>query len=72
MWKVVIIVCALGNPCVIFEEDPIKYYQDKEPCMVVAEKKHNEITVGFLNYGYYVEYSEFKCESVGPAPVKFQ
>ena len=23
MWKVVLMICALGNPCVIFEEDPI-------------------------------------------------
>ena len=27
MWKVILIICTLGNPCVIMEEDPIKTYK---------------------------------------------
>jgi hypothetical protein len=47
MWKAIIIVCALGNPCVIMEEDPIKHYQDYNECMKVAEIKHNELVDSF-------------------------
>ena len=24
MWKVIIVVCALGNPCIVMEEDPVE------------------------------------------------
>ena len=43
MWKVVIIVCALGNPCMIMEEDPMKYYNSKSECMANASAKHSLI-----------------------------
>lgn len=62
MWKVIVIICALGNPCVIFEEDPVKYYQDYNECMQVAKNKHETLTESFGNYGYSIESSEFKCE----------
>ena len=29
MWKVIIIICTLGNPCVVMEEDPVKLYKFK-------------------------------------------
>ena len=61
MWKVVIVICALGNPCVIMEQDPMKYYQNKESCMVVSKAKHTELLDGFTQYGYYVESSSFDC-----------
>ena len=61
MWKVVIVICALGNPCTVFEQDPMQYYHDKQSCIVVSESKHKELLDGFLNYGYYVESSAFTC-----------
>ena len=42
MWKVVIVICALGNPCTVFEQDPMQYYHDKQSCIVVSESKHKE------------------------------
>ena len=65
MWKVIIIVCTLGNPCVIMEEDPIKHYQDYNECMKVAEIKHNELVDSFSLYGFVVENSEFKGTGSG-------
>ena len=61
MWKVVIIICALGNPCVIMQEKPKQFYQDRDQCMEVAKAKHQELMIGFLEYGYYVESSNFTC-----------
>jgi len=64
LWKVVIVICALGNPCTVFEQDPMVYYQTKESCMVISQKKHIELLQGFQTYGYYVESSTFTCEKV--------
>jgi hypothetical protein len=62
MWKVVIIVCALGNPCIIMEEDPIRHYNSKSECMANASTKHDLIVDSYSIYGYQVEKSEFTCE----------
>jgi|TARA_Y100000590_G_scaffold200851_1_gene228233 hypothetical protein len=64
MWKVVIVICALGNPCVIMEESPMKHYEDKDKCMEVAFQKHNELLDAFENYGYSIYSSEYNCEKV--------
>tara|TARA_A100001011_G_C14223971_1_gene805732 strand:+ start:531 stop:725 length:195 start_codon:yes stop_codon:yes gene_type:complete len=61
MWKAMIIVCTLGNPCVIMEEDPIKHYQDYNDCMKVAQKKHDLAVESFSVYGYQIDSSEFNC-----------
>ena len=62
MWKVVIIVCALGNPCIIMEEDPIRHYNSKSECMANASTKHDLIVDSYSIYGYQIEKSEFTCE----------
>ena len=64
MWKVIIIVCALGNPCVLMEEDPIRHYTTKSECMANASAKHSLIMQSFETYGYVIERSEFNCEQV--------
>ena len=64
MWKVFIVICALGNPCVIMEEDPIQHYTDYDKCMQVAEKKHDMIKASFSVYGFHVENTEFSCVKV--------
>ena len=62
MWKVVIIVCALGNPCMMMEEDPMRYYNTKSECMANSSSKHDLIVESYSVYGYQVEKSEFTCE----------
>ena len=61
MWKVIVVVCALGNPCVVMEEDPMKYYSSKSECMANASTKHKLIVDSYAVYGYTVEKSEFDC-----------
>ncbi len=65
MWKVVVIICALGNPCVIMEEDPMKYYHIKSECMANASAKHSQIVKGLQDTGYMIEKSNFTCEMTG-------
>ena len=62
MWKVIVVVCALGNPCVVTEEDPMKYYSSKSECMANASAKHSLIVESYSLYGYTVEKSDFTCE----------
>ena len=64
MWKVVLIVCALGNPCVLMEEDPKKFYSTKSECMANASAKHSQIVEAYADYGYHVLNSQFMCELV--------
>ena len=61
MWKAIIVVCALGNPCIVMEEDPMKYYSSKSECMANASTKHKLIVDSYAIYGYNVEKSEFDC-----------
>lgn len=67
MWKVVVIVCALGNPCVMMEESPMQHYKKYDDCIKVAEDKHKQIVDQFWIYGYHVEHSQFTCETTGPS-----
>tara|TARA_B100001109_G_C18819951_1_gene453959 strand:+ start:888 stop:1100 length:213 start_codon:yes stop_codon:yes gene_type:complete len=62
MWKVIIVVCALGNPCIVMEEDPMRYYSTKSECMANASAKHSLIVESYSVYGYTVEKSDFTCE----------
>ena len=62
MWKVILIICTLGNPCVIMEEDPIKTYKSKEDCLAVAQEKHDGLIETFGEYGYAVTDTRFSCE----------
>jgi len=62
MWKVVVIICALGNPCTVFQEDPPKYYDDKSECMAVAAEKERLLLEGFESFGYVTEKNAHTCE----------
>tara|TARA_B100000927_G_scaffold267935_1_gene242397 strand:+ start:322 stop:525 length:204 start_codon:yes stop_codon:yes gene_type:complete len=64
MWKVIVVVCALGNPCILMEEDPMKYYSSKSECMANASAKHSLIVESYSEYGYTVEKSDFTCEMI--------
>ena len=64
MWKAIIVVCALGNPCIVMEEDPMRYYNNKSECMANASAKHSLIVDSYSIYGYTVERSDFTCELI--------
>ena len=64
MWKVIIVVCALGSPWMVMEEDPMRYYSTKSECMANASAKHSLIVESYSVYGYTVEKSTFDCGQV--------
>ena len=62
MWKVVVIICALGNPCMVFQEDPVKHYNDQNECLVVAAEKERLLIEAHKKFGYAVEKHTHTCE----------
>ena len=64
MWKVLVAICLMGQPCTLFVEGPIKYYQTEEECMVAADKKARGMIETFSKYGYYVDSEAHSCQYV--------
>mgnify|MGYP006199922381 CR=1 FL=1 len=61
MWKVVVVICALYNPCTVMHQDPPKFYQNKADCMIVADSKHTELLKAYAEYNYLVTSSQYSC-----------
>ena len=61
MWKVLVVICTLGNPCTLFEEDPVKFYATEKQCEIVAYQKAQGMVDTFTKYGYYVESEAHSC-----------
>ena len=61
MWKVLIVICTLGNPCTLFEEDPVKWYHTEAECNKVADAKAIDMVAGFQKFGYKIESEAHSC-----------
>jgi len=61
MWKVMVIICTLGNPCSIFQEDPVTYYKIEAECLAVAQKKEALLTGSFMSMGHIINISGARC-----------
>ena len=61
MWKVLVVICTLGNPCTLFEEDPVKFYATEDQCVVQAEKKARSLVETFKTFGYYIDSEAHSC-----------
>jgi len=64
MWKVLVAICLIGQPCTLFEEDPINYYQTEEECIEMAEKKSRSMIKTFQGFGYKVDSEAHSCQYV--------
>ncbi len=62
MWKVLVVVCSLGNPCTMFVEEPIKYYHSEKECMMMAGKKAKDLIDTHIEYGYTIDSQAYSCE----------
>jgi hypothetical protein len=61
MWKVLVVICTLGNPCTLFEEDPAKYYKTEAECLKMAEVKALSMMKTFEEFGYYIDSEAHSC-----------
>ena len=63
MWKVMVIICTLGNPCTVFQQDPVVYHKTEADCMAVAREKEALLLGSFMEIGYIIETSQSKCDT---------
>ena len=61
MWKVLVVICTLGNPCVLFEEQPAKFYATEDQCMKQAEQKARDMVKTYKTYGYHIDSEAHSC-----------
>ena len=54
----------MGQPCTLFVEDPMKYYNTEAECLVAAEAKSQSMMETFIDFGYYVESEAHACQYI--------
>ena len=64
MWKVMVVICTLGNPCTMFEEIGPKFYSTEKECMVNAEMEAIAMVKTYEEFGYYIESNAYSCQYV--------
>ena len=64
MWKVLVVICTLGNPCNMFVEDPMKYYNTEAECNIAADVKAESMQKTFVNFGYIIESEAHACQYI--------
>jgi hypothetical protein len=67
MWKVLVVICALGNPCTAFQQDPVEYFTTESECMRIATTKEIVLVRAFEQYGYQIQHTHKTCEKVPSA-----
>ena len=61
MFKMIVVICALGNPCVQFVEDTHRIYATQDQCLDRAEIKYEQITQTLRREGYQLADSGYYC-----------
>ena len=64
MWKVLVAICLMGQPCTLFVEDPMKYYHTEEECIKAAEGKSRSMVKTFKDFGYYIDSEAHTCQYI--------
>ena len=64
MWKVLVVICTLGNPCTMFVEDPMKYYHTEAECNIAANVKSKSMMKTFEDFGYVIQSEAHACQYI--------
>jgi len=64
MWKVMVIICTLGNPCSVFQEDPVVFYKTQAECVAVAQVKEAQLMGSFMDIGFTINSSMARCDDL--------
>ena len=59
-----IVICTLGNPCNLFEQEPMMYYDTEKECLIAAEEKAIGMMQTFSKFGYIVESEAHSCQYI--------
>lgn len=63
MFKMLIVICTLGNPCVAFLEQDDHRYHTRAQCLEAAVTKHREVRLSIEKGGYTVQRSGYFCKA---------
>ena len=61
MFKMIVVICTLGNPCVQFLEDPPRSYATQNQCMTQAQIKQADLEGTLKDNGFLIEDSGHYC-----------
>lgn len=61
MFKMIVVICALGNPCVQFVENQHRVYATQNQCLDRAEIKYQQLTATLIQAGYRLADSGYYC-----------
>ena len=61
MFKIVLVICTLGNPCVQFQEDTHRTYATRNQCLDRAEIKYQQVTQTLQANGFVMADSGYYC-----------
>lgn len=61
MFKIVLVICTLGNPCVQFVEDTHRTYVTQDQCLDRAEIKYQQMTQTLQDNGFMIADSGYYC-----------
>ena len=61
MFKMIVVICTLGNPCVQFVEDTHRVYATQTQCLDRAAIKYQQLTQTLLREGYQLDRSGYYC-----------
>ena len=61
MFKIVLVICTLGNPCVQFQEDTHRTYATQDQCLDRAEIKYQQVTQTLQANGFVMADSGYYC-----------
>ena len=63
MFKMLIVICTLGNPCVAFQEPHTTRYDTESQCLEAAVIRHQEVRQSIEQGGYTVQRSGYFCKA---------
>jgi hypothetical protein len=61
MFKMIVVICTLGNPCVQFVEDQHRVYATQNQCLDRAEIKYQQVTQTLQDNGFVMAESGYYC-----------
>lgn len=67
MLTFLILICTLGNPCVILEDHSRTLYPTHAECITAADAVRVTLIEGLIAQGYAVAESDVQCRPVNSA-----
>jgi hypothetical protein len=67
MYTFIILICTLGNPCVMVSDATLTLYHTPEACEMAGSAKRDELSRGLVALGYTMDRSDVQCIPAPPS-----